>query len=188
MEDDSGFVGEALFDEIGDEGFELAAVGGGIEAGDAVTGIGGVADHEYLIFVPGGAPEPEVWIADFGWFGPRFAVFGEPCHGVVRNRSLAVAFAAGGGGGEHQFAFGIVSNFGVAEIEIGQREMGDRLPFLAVAAGENADGTIGGDVAAAFAEKAEPLIFVPDQVREGAMRSGIPDARAFDGEQRESGE
>ena len=138
--------------------------------------------------MPGGAPEPEVRIADFGWFGPCFAVLGEPCHGVVRDRRLAVALAAGGGGGEHQFAFGVVRNFGVAEIEIGQGEMGDRLPFLAVAAGENADGTIGGDVAAAFAENAEPLVFVADQVREGAMGSGIPDARAFDGEQRESGE
>ena len=81
-----------------------------------------------------------------------------------------------------------MSDFGVADIEIGQREMSERLPFLAVFTGEDADGAVRGDMGAAFAEDAEPLVFVADEVREGIVRSGIPDPGAFDREEGKGGE
>jgi len=73
-----------------------------------------------------------------------------------------------------------MGDFGIAQIYIRQGEMGKRLPFLAVPAGQNAYRAIRGNMGAAFAENADPLIFVAYEVREGAMRSRVPDTRTVE--------
>jgi len=138
--------------------------------------------------MPGGAPEPEVGIADFGRFGPDDAVFGEPDHRIVGNGSLAVAFAVSGSGCKHQFTARGMGDFGIAEIQFREGEVGERLPLLAVFTGEDPDGTISGHMGAAFAENTNPIVFVANEIGEGTMRGAIPNAGAFDSQQRKSKE
>jgi hypothetical protein len=134
---------------------------------------GGVAHGVGFALEPLDAPEPEVVVADLDGGGPFAAVVGEPGEGAVADVGGRVH---GAGGGEHEGAAGVVGEFGIAEVGDGVVDDGPCAPEGAVVGVEDADAAVGGDVFGAFAEAAEPLAVVLDQVSEGGVGGAVPDA------------
>ena len=75
-----------------------------------------------------------------------------------------------------------MGNFGITQVQISLLEFGQRLPLLAIFAGDDPDGSVRRNVAAAFSKDTDPAAVVMDQVGESAVGSGVPDASAFDRE------
>ena len=137
-----------------------------------------VADAVGAALVPGHAPQPLALAEHTLRRAPRRAVGREGDARLPAHEAPALVDRAAGD--DHQSVVRRDRQLRIAQVDACLAHERRRRPGLTVVRHEHADAAVAADVVVAFAERAVPAAAPADQVGEGVVRAGIPDARDAD--------